>query len=303
MSDTTFDSGFARGRIRQRLLGTKSSRRSNAFYGYSLSLLALGIGWLLRDRGFINPEQGIGYWLGIVGASMLAVMLLYSVRKRFASSLRVFGPIKYWFRLHMMLGVVGPTLIVLHTNFSLGSTNSRVALFCMVIVALSGLIGRYLYRKIHHGLYGQRASLRGLQTQSLELRGSNVASGAFLTSVVGRLEAYERKLDLPPKGALSLIARPFVAEIGSRLLQRRLLRDIRADLAERARESDTVARERSRLLKTARSYLRQRLNISRKIATFRLYERLFSLWHVLHIPIFILMVMALCVHIYAVHAY
>ncbi len=46
-----------------------TTRKSSAFYGYSFTIMALGIGWLLRGTEFVSPKEGIGYWLGIVGGS------------------------------------------------------------------------------------------------------------------------------------------------------------------------------------------------------------------------------------------
>ncbi len=54
-----------------RWFGTRETRQSSAFYGYSITLIALGIGWLLRGRAWISPEDGLGYWLGIIGGSMI----------------------------------------------------------------------------------------------------------------------------------------------------------------------------------------------------------------------------------------
>ena len=72
--------------------------------------------------------------------------------------------LRSWFSLHMLLGVLGPLCILLHCNFRLGSTNSNVALAGMLLVAGSGLIGRYLYGKFHFGLYGQQVGLQQLKT-------------------------------------------------------------------------------------------------------------------------------------------
>ena len=41
----------------------------------------------------------------------------------------------------------------------------------------------------------------------------------------------------------------------------------------------------------------------RNIVSFRVYERLFSLWHILHLPLFIMMIITAVVHIFAVHLY
>ena len=48
----------------------------------------------------------------------------------------------------MVLGILGPTLIILHSNFKIGSLNSRLALFTMLVVVASGIVGRYLYSQV-----------------------------------------------------------------------------------------------------------------------------------------------------------
>jgi hypothetical protein len=39
------------------------------------------------------------------------------------------------------------------------------------------------------------------------------------------------------------------------------------------------------------------------VAEYRVYERLFSLWHVLHLPLFFMLLAAGIVHVIAVHVY
>ena len=41
----------------------------------------------------------------------------------------------------------------------------------------------------------------------------------------------------------------------------------------------------------------------RKAASLAVYERLFALWHLLHLPLFVMLVGAVVVHILAVHLY
>jgi hypothetical protein len=40
-----------------------------------------------------------------------------------------------------------------------------------------------------------------------------------------------------------------------------------------------------------------------RVAQFTAYERLFALWHVLHVPFVYLLVLTACFHVFAVHAY
>ena len=111
---------------------------------------------------FITPQRGFGYALGITGASLMLFLLLYSARKRLRW-LRWMGSIPAWFEVHMACGVIGPILILFHSNFSLGATNSNVALFCMLAVAGSGVVGRYIYTRLHAQLEGHVATLEQLK--------------------------------------------------------------------------------------------------------------------------------------------
>ena len=69
----------------------------------------------------------------------------------------------------MLLGIFGPVLIFFHANFSLGALNSNVALFSMILVAGSGVIGRYIYTQIHTGMSGARLDVGDLLAQSAKL--------------------------------------------------------------------------------------------------------------------------------------
>src|SRR5262249_55531378 len=133
-----------------------------------------------------------GYALGIIGGSLMLLLFLYSARKRIPW-LRFLGPSAHWFRFHMVLGVLGPLCILYHSNFALGATNSNVALFCMLTVAGSGLIGRYIYARIHHGLYGSKLTLGELRKGADNLRTSS-GTFAFLPELADRLERAEKHL-------------------------------------------------------------------------------------------------------------
>ena len=136
------------------------SRIAPTVFGAGLVGVLL-IGWLNRDQDYLTPESGLGYWLGIAGAGMMLLLLLYPLRKRLVA-LRTVGSVAFWFRLHMVLGLIGPALILFHSNFKLGSLNSNVAMVAMLIVATSGIVGRYLYGQIYLGLYGRKAEVRDI---------------------------------------------------------------------------------------------------------------------------------------------
>jgi hypothetical protein len=263
--------------------------------------VAVLVGWLGRGDGHLTPEDGVGYWLGIVGGGLMLLLLLYPLRKRIRS-LRVLGSVATWFRLHMLLGVIGPVLILFHANFRLGSINSNVALVAMLIVAASGVVGRYLYGKIHLGLYGRKADVREILADAEAMKGQ-IGDGLVVADrVVGELDAFTR-LVTTQRGILgSLWALPIIA-IRTAVARARLLADTRRIISVEGKQLGWSRRERRERTATVAALVTLHLVAVKKAATFAFYERLFGLWHVLHLPLFFLLVLAAAVHIYAAHFY
>lgn len=256
------------------------------------------LGWQMPTERYITPKRGLGYALGIIGGSLMLLLLLYSLRKRYMW-LRILGPTVRWFRIHMILGILGPLCILYHANFSTGAANSNVALFAMLIVAGSGLIGRYIYAHIHNGLYGRKLQLSELRAGADNLR--SLSGGVdFLPELVTRLESAERRLlDSGPRWPLLGFAKPLVVAVAAILMRWRLhffvRRALRADVL--------LATEHERWHAIACAYVDRRLAASRRVAGFEGYERLFSLWHALHIPLIFMMIIAAVIHVIAVHVY
>ena len=302
MNDMALDRVYARSRFNERMFGTSESRQSSAFYGYSLTTLAVGIGWLLRDYGLINPEEGLGYWLGIAGGSMMLMLLLYPLRKRI-KLLRFLGSTQKWFRAHMILGMLGPLLVLYHSNFQLGSFNSRVALYCMLLVAGSGIIGRHIYAHIHRGLYGRKSNLTELQadlTKSLE---NSHGLATLLPALTAKLETLATEVQgcavtgtMDTGTSLKWTFKQYSVWYSLWVTARR-------ELKARATESKTVARDYRRLRKASSAYVRRFVRLTGRVAQFTLYEKMFSLWHVLHMPFFFMMVISALLHVLAVHMY
>ncbi len=274
--------------------------RYGAAVGYALAALVIGIGWLGRNSSNLQAGEGLGYGLGIVGGVTMAILPLYSARKRMRL-LRWLGPISHWFKAHMGLGIVGPVIILYHSNFQLGDLNSRVALYCALLVAGSGIVGRYLYANIHLGLYGRRATLADMQKRAQESL-DRTDNGLF-SSLYKQLSAIDREVlqdtDTLGTAALSPVAVAWKTHVATRKLDRA----ITAQLAEAARTSPSVAGQRQRIEGVAKRHIREHLRQVRAVAMFGFYERGFALWHVIHLPFFFLLVVAAIVHVIAVHLY
>jgi hypothetical protein len=269
--------------------------------GYCTALAAIGIAWSIRDQNLIRADDGLGYLLGIVGASLMLLLLIYPLRKRVPALSRL-GSVRFWFRIHMLFGVLGPVLILLHSNFNLGSLNGRVALFCTLVVAASGVLGRYLYAKIHYGLYGQRATLTSLQND-LATGDGNADRLGLAQLINARLQLHEQRAMAQSRRGLTSVAGMALTPVRIWWLEHSINRELAAAVDEKAACSSVIAEHRDRLLATARGYLSRRLASFRKLAQLTGCERLFSLWHIVHFPLFLVMVAAAVIHVVAVHAY
>lgn len=262
----------------------------------------LYFGWHFPTERYITPQRGVGYALGIIGGSMLLLLLTYSARKRFRA-LAFLGPTVHWFRFHMLLGIAGPLCILYHSNFHLGATNSNVALISMLTVAGSGVVGRYIYSRIHHGVYGSKATLGELRSRSDNLHALS-STVAFVPELVAKLDAAEeRLLAAGPRLPLLGLVKPAAVALLAMRLRWQLRRYVTTALRAAAQKSPAIAAESRRLRRTAHSYINRRLAAARRLADFQAFERLFSIWHALHIPLIVMLLIAGVVHVIVVHLY
>lgn len=232
----------------------------------------------------LTPEHGTGYYLGIVGGSLMLLLLAYPLKKRARRAPLPFST-RFWFRTHMQLGIVGPALIVLHSKLNLGSTNSTVAFVFMMTVMVSGLIGRFLYQKVHVSLYGRRRDLGRLLDELKERIDERVDTGLAVPAPLLNLAAANDTV-------------PVDQSVSGLRAMRRALRERRnvAPAGRPAAGSDHRGDDYLAWLQRIDGQLSQCISLM-------VYERLFSWWHYLHIPIFFAFVLATVVHIVAVHLY
>lgn len=299
-SDSITVPASANGSWLTRLLNYLESVRATGFF--LLAALLVYVGWAGRESRDISAGDGLGYWLGIVGGTLMVLLLLYSVRKR-VPLLRKLGPTRHWFRMHMSLGIIGPIIILYHSNFQVGSINSRVALYCTLLVAGSGVVGRYIYARIHNGLYGSSSSLRQLVRTVEASRQSSARAPGLNAQVREELASLADDVLKRPETLGSSALAPVWLGFKTRWLYWQLRSAAYRNIDALAASSTVAMQHRTRLRRTTRQYLRRRLAEIRKVAQFGFFEKLFSLWHIIHVPFFLMMVLSALVHVLAVHMY
>ena len=265
-------------------------------------LITLYRGWIDRNDLSRTAESGIGYALGIIGGVLMLMLLLYPLRKR-ARFMQRLGPVKWWFRSHMILGIVGPICILFHCSFHLGALNSNVSLLCMTLVASSGLVGRYLYSKIHYGLYGRKATLQELLQDTSFFKELLVSALTYAPHHRDRLQAVEKNALAAQRGTLNSVLHIAVFNIQSYWIGLSLRRLLKQALLNEMQKRGGNRHEIHRQLREQRQQLGEYLATLRKINQLAFYDRLFSLWHVLHFPLFLMLVISGIVHVVAVHLY
>lgn len=263
---------------------------------------ALFIGWQLRNEEYLTAESGLGYALGIVGSVLMLLLLLYALRKR-VRFMQEWGATKYWFQAHMIMGVLGPALILFHSNFQVASMNSTVALVSMLLVAASGFVGRYIYTKIHYGLYGSQMSLTELKNEIESKKNDLVLELGHAPKLKERLLAYDTAVLRPCHNFLQSVWHFLITELRTPWTYFVLLLELRRALKMGAQHAGWSALELQRKKREARRHISAHMTTALRIAKFSVYERLFAAWHVFHLPLTILFVIAVVVHVIAVHMY
>ena len=267
-----------------------------------LSLLAVWVYYKAEQNQLdYKPGAGFGYYLGLVGGVMLLLMLLYPVRKHMKFT-RNLGPVRYWFMLHMVFGIAAPVLILFHTTFHVKSLNAKVALYSMLLVASSGIIGRFIYKRIHQGLYGRKLNLDELQASvNLNQRSTDrvTAIAISATAVDEKLQKF-RDLAFQTRIGIAMRIWRFVTFDWRRFrLTRRSHHDLKLAIAQLARAEGWDKHERQQHLLNAMMYVKRYLASVQRAAQFSAFERLFRLWHVLHSPFVWLLGVSGIVHVIA----
>jgi hypothetical protein len=203
----------------------------------------------------------------------------------------------------MILGIVGPTLVVLHTNFKLGSLNSRLALFTMLTVVASGIVGRYLYGKVHKGLYGKQVAVRDVLSDIMALKHELGEKLDWHRGIQDELERYAPRGGSISPSMFSSFVSAALAGARTRSSHRRIRREVKLYLSARSERPRSKRRWRRREMKDIDEHLQIFFAAAKKAQRLAFFERLFSMWHHLHMPLFVLLVLTVVIHVVAVHLY
>ena len=279
-------------------------RNPSSFRALMLGIIVLAgvvFGWVMRGRLGLDPGTGIGYWLGVAGLAMMILLLGYPLRKRYGP--KIPGSVGLWFRLHMMLGLLGPLAILYHADFTWRSLNSGVALWAMILVASSGLVGRYIHAHLYRGHSLRHRHADEIMRELRRQRGRLDRDGALGQKVEARL-AHFQAIASHPRRRLSRAVAASIRLWSAIMLERHgLVHRSAVEVMDHMAALGASRPEQLAAGEAVRQHLRDYMNALIDAGTFSTFERLFALWHLAHIPLYLFLGITATIHVLAAHYY
>ena len=209
----------------------------------------------------------LGQGLGIVGTLIIAFGVWGYIYAKKTLRFEKYVRLKYLLEFHIFLCTLGPIMVLFHTTFKFGGLIS-VGFWSMVVVVLSGIVGRYIYIQIPRTLSGKALSYEEIQNELsrslMEIRRLMVSTGKDVSLLSADLKGVRAEDSIVFNGLKNQIRQ---AEIGGK-----------------------PKREALKILR--------KMQITRfRMQRLDKMQRLFSYWHIFHKPFAIIMMVIVIVHI------
>jgi hypothetical protein len=269
-------------------------------YAILVSLMVTFV-WVAEERPF-TPGSTVGYNLGLAGGLMMLSLLLYPVRKYWRRLERV-GSLRAWFIVHIAFGICGPVLVLMHSTFALGSFNASVAFWSMVIVALSGLAGRYIFTQLYFEL-GQR-QMRQLEAQRALNQRPDGGTHAldYAPEVLNLLDGYRDAAYSVQLHRWQQWVRMIAGYWFGRRFIRRCDREIQAAIAAQTRSQGWSPGRASGEFHVLHELVGDYVNAVDQAARFTMLVNALSWWQLAHVPFVYILALSGIAHVVAVHMY
>ncbi len=95
------------------------------------------------DFRALRPSGSYGHGLGMLGGLLVFANLSYLIRRRLQHL--PLGAMPVWLDIHAFTGLLAATLIAFHSAFQLRSQLATITAVALVVVVITGLIGRFLH--------------------------------------------------------------------------------------------------------------------------------------------------------------
>jgi len=252
-----------------------------ALYGANYYWLSVAERPHSPKHALLRPSGTIGIKLGMLGVVLFFGIYLYYFRKRWKWLNRI-GSSRHWLDFHVVLGLTAPVLIAFHAAFKFRGM-AGMAFWIMAAVALSGVVGRYLYAQIPRSLNAAELSWQELQTGRARLEHNLSAQKLFTPDVLRaalRLPEPERVATMSLPAALTFM---FLLDLARPLrvaaLRRRML-----NASGDFRTLGGFLSSGNRELEWTIALVRKQSALRKKMLFLLRSQQVFHLWHIVHRP-------------------
>jgi len=250
-------------------------------YGYNYYTLSAGLRPFSPKHDLLRPSGTIGIRLGMLGVLMFSLIYLYPLRRKWGWLGRQ-GNSRHWLDFHVVLGSTAPIIVAFHSSFKFGNI-AGMAFWSMMMVTLSGFVGRYLYSQIPRSLNAAELSRKEIQDKEEALK--------------KELEEQRRTFGFSVDALYQL---PSAADVSKTPLLASLVSMILIDFKRPFRTSRVRLQQlgfgawvfslfgllptRDQKLERAIRVAQKEASLSKSVVFLSRTQRIFQLWHVIHRP-------------------
>lgn len=241
---------------------------------------------------WLKPSGYVGQSAGFLALAMFLFLWLYPLRKKFPF-LAFTGGLGRWLDVHVIVGLLVPLVAAIHSAWRFSGLIG-LGYGAMMVVALSGVVGRYLYVRIPRQRSGLELGREEAAAVRRKLVGDLVASTGLPPE---HIEDLLRPVPAPraDQSAFVTLARMARDDFGRRRAVARLLREWKQ------RGAGGKAPDRHALRRVTR-LARREMALSQQVRLLDATNRVFRLWHVFHRPFAVTALLAVAVHVVVVVA-
>jgi hypothetical protein len=267
------------------------------------ALFALPLGVCLRGLGYysaplaerlrnplhpwLKPGGTLGLSFGLAGFAMFVFMWLYPLRKKIRW-LAWTGKLGSWLRVHILAGLWIPLVIAVHAAWRFEGMIG-LGYWAMVVVCLSGVIGRYLYVRIPHSHGGLELSLEEVAAERTTLISRIALALGVDTAEVEKMLALE-----PPSEAKLSWSQTLVKLFKDDRARAQALKRLRREWCHTGPGRRNID---PRTLRQVLSLARREMALQQQVRMLEATRLVFGYWHVAHRPVAVTALIAVSVHV------
>ena len=250
-------------------------------YGYDYYTLGALQRPFSPKHEFLRPSGTIGIKLGMLGVLLFFLIYLYPLRKRWGWLGRQ-GNSRHWLDFHVVLGVTAPIIVAFHSSFKFGNI-AGMAFWSMLVVTMSGFVGRYLYSHVPRGLSAAELSMKELHDREDTLRRELAEQKATFGFSVEALYQLPTADEVAKTTMVTSLLSMFLIDF-KRPFKASLVRLRAAGFGPWLFSFCGLLPTRDRKLERAIHVAQKQATLSKHILFLTRTQQVFKLWHVVHRP-------------------